>query len=207
MIPATDHAHMARVRERVSKMDAIASAKATGKNLPIGAIMRLGRQAKQSPGISKRIFWLRKMTAVAEKVASVDAACRRGCSHCCYIDVAVSRPEAAQIARETGMHLQEPFNALALNELAAVQDQGHAPRHTGTPCPFLSNGECSIYDSRPLVCRVHFNMDNDDLLCQLVEGEAIPVPYFNATVLRAITFDVLGLNALYADIREWFAQN
>ncbi|WP_234265211.1 YkgJ family cysteine cluster protein [Hydrogenophaga sp. NFH-34] len=207
MISSTDHEHMKRVRERVSQMDAIIASTATNIKLPLHDIMRLGRQAKQSLSTAKRVFWLRKMSAAAENVASANAACRRGCSHCCHIDVMVSRPEAAQIARETGQQMMEPLAAQSLQEVARTQAEGIQPRYTGEPCPFLEDGECSIYDSRPLACRVHFNMDVDDLLCRLIEGCNISVPYLDVTLLRAISLEVIGLNAEYADIRDWFGAN
>ena len=33
---------------------------------------------------------------------------------------------------------------------------------TQTPCPFLDNGSCSIYQHRPLACRSHFSIRNPE---------------------------------------------
>jgi hypothetical protein len=62
---------------------------------------------------------------------------------------------------------------------------------------------CAIYESRPLVCRVQLNMDQDSLLCELVEGQSIPVPYANSTVIQALYMQ-MSLDQKFGDIREYF---
>lgn len=47
-------------------------------------------------------------------------------------------------------------------------------------------------------------MDDDDLLCQLVEGEGIRVPYLNLTAHHVAAVVALGMGQPIADIREWF---
>ena len=79
-----------------------------------------------------------------------------------------------------------------------------AQRWEGVPCSFLKEGRCSIYASRPLACRLQLNMDDDDLLCQLIEGESIRVPYLNLTTHHVAAVVALGMGQPIADIREWF---
>lgn len=207
VIPLTDRAHMDRVCERLGQMEMLVAqgnrdlAKALGSD----EVLRFGELASKARSGAKRVFWLRQMSAVAERAASPVAACRAGCSHCCHIDVAVSRAEAVQIARETGRPLDQPRSMRTPLDLVNAGDEAQeTPRHAGTPCPFLVDSACSIYPWRPLACRLHFNLDHDALLCQLVEGQAIPAPYFNATLLKAIAMQVFGLHSPYADIRDWF---
>ena len=36
-----------------------------------------------------------------------------------------------------------------------------------TPCPFLVEGECSVYEHRPFACRKHHSLDIGALFCRL----------------------------------------
>ncbi len=68
------------------------------------------------------------------------AACKKGCSACCMMPVELSEIEIAYIEKHTGAERTE------------IQ-----PRRNfhGETCPFLRNGECSIYEHRPYACRRH----------------------------------------------------
>lgn len=68
------------------------------------------------------------------------AACKKGCSSCCYIPVSISESEIEYIEKYTG--------AKRTRIQPAEVSQGKA-------CPFLLNGECSIYEHRPYSCRRH----------------------------------------------------
>jgi Fe-S-cluster containining protein len=132
------------------------------------------------------------------------SACRKGCSHCCHISVAINQGEAALIGRKLGIKPAKPENR-ALEPRDKFADA--IPLGYGNPCPFLKNNECSIYDVRPLACREHFNMDVDAELCRLDMGSN-GVPLYKTDEL-----DMLGLKAVcngnpykvvIADIREFF---
>jgi uncharacterized protein len=76
-------------------------------------------------------------------------ACAPGCSFCCYLPVDVLAPEAFRIAA----HLQQTrspreLTALVYRLVAHGQHDGAA-----RPCVFLTDGRCSIYEVRPMVCR------------------------------------------------------
>ena len=60
------------------------------------------------------------------------------------------------------------------------------------------------YSSRPLQCRLLLNMDEDALLCQLVEGSTINVPYLNTQEHHVDSVVILGAHQDYDDIRNWF---
>ena len=74
----------------------------------------------------------------------------------------------------------------------------------GKPCTFLRDDGCGIYSSRPLQCRLLLNMDEDALLCQLVEGGTINVPYLNTQEHHVDSVVILGAHQDYDDIRNWF---
>ncbi|MFN9472694.1 YkgJ family cysteine cluster protein [Acidovorax sp.] len=171
------------------------------------AEVRLLAQAAQAGNTTKRVHWLRKAADVATKPVMAVAACRKGCAHCCHITVAISRSEAQVIAKETGRKLNPRAGAINMGSLDQIQDpQQHLDSLAfGSPCPFLVDDQCSIYEVRPLACRLQVNLDEDDLLCQLVEDHKPMVPYLNLTHHHAAAAALLGEHQAYDDIRQWFA--
>lgn len=143
-----------------------------------------------------KIQRLRYLAGEYSAEAAKHAACAKGCSHCCNIGVTVSRAEAKLIAKQTRRAMAEP---------AATSRVGEPPKTEffGVACTFLIAGRCSIFASRPLTCRALVNMDNVDLLCRLVPGEMIPVPYLNTTEFQGV-FVALSEGEDFADVREWF---
>lgn len=125
-------------------------------------------------------------------------ACKSGCAHCCHIAVPVHPLEAKMISETTGRAMTTPESLtpknLELQSAIASYDN---------PCPFLKDNLCSIYESRPLTCRVHFNLDEDELLCRLEKGSSIQVPYMDVTPLRMAYLRICGTPEL-ADIRDFF---
>lgn len=119
---------------------------------------------------SAKIEALWKAVDEIGKLAGQYAACRKGCAHCCYISALISEPEAALIGKRIGV---KPAKVTGITKPGDIQAGYH------NPCPFLKRGECSIYDSRPLVCRKHFNIDTDALLCELIGDQASTVPYLD----------------------------
>lgn len=71
----------------------------------------------------------------------------------------------------------------------------------------MSRHQCSIYNGRPLACRLHLNMDQHDLLCELVDGETASVPYLNLIEYELAAAQLLGAHQRYADLREWFGSD
>ena len=131
---------------------------------------RLGTQLKQlanAPAIKQKIFWLRELAGTFADAVAPHAACTSGCAACCYQPVAVTLQEAEALAKETGARMQTPA---AWSTEADMQ-------HVGQACSFLQDSRCTIYQFRPIACRLMFNMDVDALLCQMVPGALSHVPY------------------------------
>lgn len=171
-------------------------------------------QATRSTSAAKKIHWLRREADLLNEAVQPHTACSSGCSHCCHIGVLVAEPEARVIAKELGMAVKEPPAERLVSVAGALHDedilneskaQGKniSDHFFGQPCTFLKDGACSIYDFRPLACRQLFNADVDDLLCRLVEGETIPVPYVNMQSSQIFYVGTMGFNTRMADIRDW----
>jgi Fe-S-cluster containining protein len=205
--------HLARVQQRwaeLDKNDLHKRLKKTSQTVDPEVRARLLNSAKNARSAKGRVFWLRQEVNYMVKPMEPLAACRSGCSHCCHIGVLVSETEASVIGRAIGRKPVDSPRArapadLLKNGVTPEVDAWRADVYFGVPCTFLdTSGRCSIYEERPLACRMQLNLDRDDLLCRLVPDQLIPVPYLNMmTSLDAQTM-VIGPNTKLADIRDWF---
>lgn len=94
---------------------------------------------------------------VSREFVSTFATCSKGCSHCCRMNVQITRFEAEYIVMATG--------------IPHAPDARFTTGHKGA-CPFLSNaGDCSIYAFRPLFCHTYHAL-SDPALCG-VPGAAV----------------------------------
>lgn len=193
---------------------------------------RLWRAAGSAASSRQRVLWLRRALEPVLNAVAGDSACRPGCAHCCHIPVLITEREARVIARETGQALQQPGPGRSLqpqwsgdavgaidseefvreSERVAAFQREELGHHHGEACPFLARdsaggtgaGRCTIYGSRPLVCRQLVNLDQDELLCHLVPGREVRVPYLDVRQHAAVQMAVLGIGQRLADIRSWF---
>lgn len=72
------------------------------------------------------------------------------------------------------------------------------------PCPFLKKGKCSIYDERPVACRLMFNLSDSPYFCNTdIDAENSYVMLLN---LKELEFAFTGsfMNFGSADIRDFF---
>lgn len=133
------------------------------------------------------------------------AACKKGCNHCCHIAVAVTRPEAQVIGQRIGRTPQAVTPRA--KELGGFDN---VPWGYANPCTFLKGGQCSIYENRPMACRIHFNLDRDALLCMLDPPHTARVPYYNSSDWQlAVIYAGSGAkpdraSIGLADLREFF---
>ncbi len=123
------------------------------------------------------------------------AICQQGCSHCCYVPVEVSQLEARYIAQETN---------IPMIELREIKTREPARE----PCPFLKNNQCSIYQYRPLACRMFATLD-DVKYCEsgniphaIVSTQSTSITEYLMGLFTHVSLSMKG--ATYADIREWF---
>ena len=91
------------------------------------------------------------------KDASDPIACRKGCSYCCHLKVAVIQEEGTFLMSK--IHEEDPnkYNTLLKKAITKhKQTKGLTDNEVvdlRSPCVFLENNECSVYEDRPLSCR------------------------------------------------------
>jgi Fe-S-cluster containining protein len=140
-------------------------------------------------------------------------ACKRGCIHCCYNQVALTEPEALFL----GLHLLGTRSPERLRDLAVRAQtladglQGKSWQEIGMmrhrlPCLFLEDGGCSVYPARPLACRGWNSVDENMCLLSNLSEDAL-TPIENHPIMREIADGVqsgllrgasgLGLEAGY----------
>lgn len=157
---------------------------------------------KRITQISARpVIRLKEVLNTADQIfdhAGKFAACTRGCGHCCHVSVPITQFEARYIGEN-----------LSIQPVEQKQTIRHALTEFGshTPCPFLKNAECSIYECRPLTCRMHMNFDVDNYWClheNWNKPEAkIPRPTIQPLV-DAYHLVVNNVAPIMADIRDFF---
>ncbi len=90
--------------------------------------------------------------------APAPTACREGCNYCCHLQVEISVPELVTLVA----YIVENFSKEEIEALkgrvyeAERQTRGlnsYERLFARVLCPLLSDGRCSVYPARPLVCR------------------------------------------------------
>ena len=78
--------------------------------------------------------------------------CHAGCDGCCYQQFTVFAVEAHHLAQAVAALAPEARQRL----LARLQqDDPWRIIETAAPCVLLEHGRCSLYEHRPLICRIH----------------------------------------------------
>ncbi|HIV70901.1 MAG TPA: YkgJ family cysteine cluster protein [Candidatus Aquabacterium excrementipullorum] len=160
----------------------------------------LGKEASSPRSKLPKLYMLMEEVGA---LRSEHVSCKAGCSACCRtIPVEISDLEARHIAAATG-------------RAAAALPPG---RHTAlgqvdTPCPFLVENRCSIYEHRPYSCRSLAVVDRDALACseentaltRAKDPRAVPVVMTKMLAFDPLYRDITGRKAgSWADIRQFF---
>ena len=150
-----------------------------------------------------KIFKLQEVMSEVRALSEKFSACRSGCSNCCHQRVMLSQTEADLIGKNIArpaVQLQRDYKMPDVDSYNQL-----------TPCTFLVDGACSIYNSRPLMCRHFVNLDVDNLLCSFENWELgkskhpdyLEVPTVKSGPILA-TYQKISAADLYGDIRDFF---
>lgn len=145
------------------------------------------------------------LTSQVRAIAQPFAPCKRGCSDCCYQRVIVTQLEAQVIGEAIR---RPPARVQASAELPPLNAFGR-----DTPCTFLADGECSIYEHRPFACRSYLNLDIDALVCSMENmdlaksgsRDTVGIPLLGPGPLGKV-YEELNRNEARGDIRQFFAR-
>lgn len=124
------------------------------------------RHLSDKRGSPLAITFVRNLQSGVDQVVTsainqgVALACKVGCNYCCSARVEAIEPEVFRIAQEIAARPPEEINAVIERLQAYVaMPSDAAPWQRRTPCPFLIDDLCSIYEVRPGVCRKAHSLD------------------------------------------------
>lgn len=99
-------------------------------------------------------FFCENLARTEKRIAGVEIACRKGCAFCCSIWVSATAPEAIFVVKSIA-----PEDRTRMREAVAAADaitggkSADERSRISQPCPMLAANSCSVYPSRPLMCR------------------------------------------------------
>ena len=142
----------------------------------IVALMRVlhnyARQAIEAQSVDVLMdFLYGHLSTTLQKINSSRHACRLGCSFCCNNWVTACTPEILYVLKAIKNDRIEHVRAKIAS--AAQTTAGKSPeqrRFMITPCPLLEKSACTIYESRPIVCRTA--VSNDVAVCERISVNA-----------------------------------
>lgn len=117
------------------------------------------RIAYESGSLESKRQKLMRLADRFHKAVAPRTACRSRCSACCHLPTMLYEQEAAALSKASGRTMaslppRPPHEALAA-----------AKPFFGIPCPFLKGERCSVYEVRPLICRLHHSLNEGPEAC------------------------------------------
>lgn len=136
----------------------------------IGLFIKLFKSAKEKGKLRESVYFAR--AAAEEKMQqqklvqpeqASQIKCRKGCSFCCHQRIGVSKTEASLLADEVRKGLKIDLDKVRLRSSWSLNEWIKNPKDS--KCVFLGDeGECRVYNERPLVCRT-YHVVSDPALC------------------------------------------
>ena len=105
------------------------------------------------------------LTQIQQLDPNFNIACQKGCAYCCNAFIVVLPHEALNIADFINENFsgsqQDNIIAAGSNQKELISNSSLQQVATSynSPCPFLKDNACSIYEVRPLTCRNWISQD------------------------------------------------
>lgn len=123
--------------------------------------------------------------------------CKKGCSACCSYDVLITSFEAEYIMLKTS----RPINR-----------NNNYSQNNNTTCPFLKDNLCSIYNYRPMICRMYHTLDSPEKCDKqhrgLINMYGVKEAGYGNIIFKSIAEWIHATNTnskgQYKDIRNFF---
>lgn len=139
----------------------------------------MDKQAKQ---VGRRMLSIyREMEPDLHRYAAENnVTCRRGCTHCCNLQIYISFPDAVAIAENV---MQSPKRSAEVmkrcyEQIDHLEVDAAVYFHKNIPCALLDEKkDCTVYDARPMPCR-HYYVNSDPANCSS-DGGVKPVAFLN----------------------------
>ena len=141
----------------------------------------------------KKLRALHKEMEILSAAMAPYVACSAGCSACCHYPVHLY-PVEAELIEKRSSHSRLPKSLPS------------ADFH-GSPCPFLIQEQCSIYEDRPMVCRQHVALTNTAYWCDPVRSGEITLPMAQLSKVQEAFHELVAKDGRTTpmDIRQIFA--
>jgi Fe-S-cluster containining protein len=123
---------------------------------------------------TEKLNWLRKEVDSLLKESSGNSQCKKGCHYCCYHPISLSVLEMEDIKTLKKEPHPERLEAQKghFNGSQEIQYEDRA-------CVYLKEGTCSIYENRPLICRLT-HVASEPIHCHL-ENNEVPIEHLPVT--------------------------
>ncbi len=112
-------------------------------------------------------------------ISHIRLACQRGCSHCCHGWVSATAPEVFHVVNGLVPARLPTLREKIWTANTHTEDKSPEAREGIVwPCPLLEDHACSVYETRPVMCRSAVSMDAQICARSCLEnsGENIPTP-------------------------------
>lgn len=147
-----------------------------------------------------------RLVEIADQFSNIIApyaACQgKGCSHCCKQAVNITEREAIRIGEHLG---RAPARLPVENDPYKIIEKMEADvaRYTAQPCPMLAaDGSCTVYEVRPLACRLSHSLEPTPDPCNLETGRQwVRKLTTHQVSVVAVAMDI---NRSIGDIRDYF---
>lgn len=134
------------------------------------------------------------------KDPSVEVTCKRGCAHCCHIQVAVT-PDEADLLRLASQDLE--IDKARLEQQAVYKDIYDKLPYKQRRCVFLGDdNDCRVYEVRPIACRKYL-VGNDPKLCNTKKypsGDAMVLSVNKAEIVASAVYNLRGCEPMAVEL-------
>lgn len=121
-----------------------------------------------------KLNWVREEVDQLLNESTENTMCQKGCHHCCFHPISLSVSEMNNIKS-----LNIPHNKERLEKQKAHFEGIEEIQYEDRACVFLVEGNCSIYENRPLICRLT-HVSSEPIHCHL-ENETTPIEHLPVT--------------------------